>query len=372
MPAIHIKPVKNREKVFDISFSIALPNGKTHRARKRLVNVSKRQAQAWAEKRHTELLNPSAPAAAEAPTTLTFAQFVAEDIQAHYLPSLSVQYRKKVQATLDNRLLPTFGTMRLNEIALKNIEEYLITLRLTCQPKAQRDHLAVLRHLLQIALDKDLLEALPKFPKVKVQTSDAPKYLSMDEHKKILEEARDHEEFCLLLFATDSGTRSGEQLAIRWGDVLEQQLVIARSLADGTVDGGMKSTKSGKVRYVHLSKRLSDALQKLKQERLHAGISCNPDELVFGYVGNTKALYKRVVRACKRAGVEQTSRHGMRHTYASWLISSGKVSLAEVQQLLGHQSAQMTQRYAAFIPNQGANVRAVFDAAADAASETSE
>ncbi|MFI3271476.1 MAG: tyrosine-type recombinase/integrase [Pseudomonadota bacterium] len=38
--------------------------------------------------------------------------------------------------------------------------------------------------------------------------------------------------------------------------------------------------------------------------------------------------------------------HGLRHTYASWLASSGKVDLFILQKLLTHGSPQMTQRYA--------------------------
>jgi hypothetical protein len=38
--------------------------------------------------------------------------------------------------------------------------------------------------------------------------------------------------------------------------------------------------------------------------------------------------------------------HGLRHSFASWLASSGKVSMYELQKLLTHSSPQMTQRYA--------------------------
>ncbi len=38
--------------------------------------------------------------------------------------------------------------------------------------------------------------------------------------------------------------------------------------------------------------------------------------------------------------------HGLRHTYASWLASSGKVDLFTLQKLMTHGSPQMTQRYA--------------------------
>lgn len=38
--------------------------------------------------------------------------------------------------------------------------------------------------------------------------------------------------------------------------------------------------------------------------------------------------------------------HGLRHAYASFLASSGKVDLYTLQKLLTHSSPQMTQRYA--------------------------
>ncbi len=38
--------------------------------------------------------------------------------------------------------------------------------------------------------------------------------------------------------------------------------------------------------------------------------------------------------------------HGLRHTYASMLASSGQVDLYTLQKLLTHKSAAMTQRYA--------------------------
>jgi len=38
--------------------------------------------------------------------------------------------------------------------------------------------------------------------------------------------------------------------------------------------------------------------------------------------------------------------HGLRHTFASMLASSGKVDLYTLQKLLTHKSSEMTQRYA--------------------------
>jgi integrase len=225
-----------------------------------------------------------------------------------------------------------------------------------------------MRRFLSLAVEWELLSALPTFPKVKVPQADIPEFLTPEDHGTLLAHARDHEEYTMLLFATDSGTRSGEQLALQWGDILSTQLLLARSVVRNSVASGFKGTKSGKPRVLPLSQRCEQALVRLKDERQRRGHPCLDTDLVFGsYIPSVKALYRRVQWACKRAKIKHTSRHGLRHTYASWLISEG-VSLAQVQALLGHSSPNMTLRYAHLIPGTGDNVRAVLDGLSKATS----
>ena len=53
-------------------------------------------------------------------------------------------------------------------------------------------------------------------------------------------------------------------------------------------------------------------------------------------------------RVREKVGLPESFRplHGLRHSFASWLASSGEVSMYELQKLLTHSSPQMTQRYA--------------------------
>lgn len=60
--------------------------------------------------------------------------------------------------------------------------------------------------------------------------------------------------------------------------------------------------------------------------------------------------------ACARAGIKDFRVHDMRHTFASWLVSAA-VPLAEVRDLLGHSTIEMTERYAHLAPDN--HVRAV-------------
>ena len=49
--------------------------------------------------------------------------------------------------------------------------------------------------------------------------------------------------------------------------------------------------------------------------------------------------------ARRRAGLDDLRIHDLRHSFASFLINNGR-SLYEVQRILGHSSARMTERYA--------------------------
>ncbi len=357
MAGIHIRPVRNREKAWDISFTVKLPRGTSHRERSRLTNVSRTQAQKWAEKRHNELLDPSYRTA----VAMTFKSFVEGPITDRYLPTLSEAHRYTVENALKNHMMPMFESLKLEQITRAKLDDYLARVRQVTKEKGQAEYVGFMRRFLSLAVEWELLSALPTFPKVKVPQAKIPEFLTPEEHETLLAHARDHEEHTQLLFATDSGTRSAEQLALQWGDIQSAQLVLARSLNRNSVASGFKYPKSKKPRVLPLSQRCQQALIKLKEERQARGLPCLDTDLVFGsYIPSVKALYHRVVGACERAGIKHTSRHGLRHTYASWLISRG-VPLAQVQALLGHSSPNMTLRYAHLIPGTGDNVRAVLD-----------
>lgn len=68
-----------------------------------------------------------------------------------------------------------------------------------------------------------------------------------------------------------------------------------------------------------------------------------------GRGGKQRTDFKKPINRIKqRAGLPKDFRplHGLRHTYASMLASSGQVDLYVLQRLLTHKSPAMTQRYA--------------------------
>ena len=54
--------------------------------------------------------------------------------------------------------------------------------------------------------------------------------------------------------------------------------------------------------------------------------------------------------------------HCLRDSYASLLTQSGEIGLYEIQQLLGHTTPQMTQKYAHLVPEQvGKKAKAIME-----------
>jgi integrase len=53
--------------------------------------------------------------------------------------------------------------------------------------------------------------------------------------------------------------------------------------------------------------------------------------------------------------------HTLRHTFASWLAQSGKVTLLELKTLMRHKNLNMTLRYAHLIPGQESEKLSIID-----------
>lgn len=99
------------------------------------------------------------------------------------------------------------------------------------------------------------------------------------------------------------------------------------------------NTKSGKGRSVPLNEIAMEVLGELTTEDKYKHLFINPStKEPFVHIRHTW------IRLRKKAGLPHLRFHDLRHSTASLLIQSG-ASLYLVQQILGHASPVMTQRY---------------------------
>ncbi|WP_226992318.1 tyrosine-type recombinase/integrase [Desulfatibacillum aliphaticivorans] len=200
-------------------------------------------------------------------------------------------------------------------------------------PQTVKNTLEILRRIINFGERKGLCEGLGfkiTFPKVdNTKTED----LTPDQLRdllKAIDEATNTEVAAIMKMALYSGMRRGELLKLQWDHVDFERGFIH------IVDP--KGGASQKV-------PLNDASRALLENR-----SRTDSPYVFpGKGGKQRVCIRHEANKIKeKAGLPKDFRamHGLRHTYASMLASSGKVDMYTLQKLLTHKSPQMTQRYA--------------------------
>ena len=139
-----------------------------------------------------------------------------------------------------------------------------------------------------------------------------------------------------------TGARSGEALGAKWRDLDWENAIWT-----------VPKSKNGKTRFIYLNASAVSVFRQIQQKTRRMNLPVTSASPVFTNPKSKKA-YKSFLLAWyavrEQLGLEDVRIHDLRHTYASLLVNKG-VSLYEVQQLLGHSSAQMTQRYAHLAPN---------------------
>ena len=136
--------------------------------------------------------------------------------------------------------------------------------------------------------------------------------------------------------AAHTGLRRGNLLGLQWAWVDWLNRVVR-----------VPVTKTGKPHAVPLNAKAYAALQRLWSSRSE---STHVFEHTKGpSIGEAQQdLKKGFHTALENAGIEDFRWHDLRH-HASWLVMRG-ASMRAVSELLGHQSMQMTMRYAHLSP----------------------
>ncbi len=196
---------------------------------------------------------------------------------------------------------------------LKSFLNWLFERRIINRDLALHVHGPKVPHRLPHHLSVD--EALALLSSVKAEIEAAPTEIGRE--RALVDHA-------LILLLYGGGLRVSEACSLRW----KQVDTAARVLR---IKG-----KGGKERLVALPAKVFAALEKLPREGAY----------VFGSEPlSTRKAYDHVRSQGARAGLTQALHpHALRHSFATHLLTSG-ANLRTLQELLGHQSLQATQRY---------------------------
>lgn len=184
--------------------------------------------------------------------------------------------------------------------------------------------MAALSKLLRKAFKMGDVHSLPEFRRQK-EKSGRIRFLEYDEEDRLFAAIQRHSElyhrFCIFLI--DTGARLGEAISLRWNDIHDDRVTFW-------------VTKSGRSRSVPLTSRAVLAVARRPEQ---SGPFNSIDQQQFRAAWNQA---KKEVGLTTDADVVP---HVLRHTCASRLVRGG-IDIRRVQMWLGHQTLQMTMRYA--------------------------
>ena len=226
-----------------------------------------------------------------------------------------------------------FGNRPLEQITRTEIEAWRRERMSKCRPATINRDLSRLRHMLNIAVEWELLEESPmKGMKFLRENNARARYLSLEECQRLIASCFAPHIRALVSVALHSGMRLGEILNLHWRDL---------DFASGFIL--VRDSKNGESRHVPMDATLS-ALLRVYSRRLGT-------DLVFssssgGHIVDVRTGFQN---ACKRAGLIDLHFHDLRHTFASQFVMSGG-DLYILKEILGHKSITMTQRYAHLSP----------------------
>lgn len=270
---------------------------------------------------------------AEAVTLRSFAKEYMTHPEAHLAEHTAEVYRMN----LDKRNIPTLGSKALREITAGDVQSYVDS-RLAdgAAPATVRQDLAIISGIYREAAKRNLVDRNPaRMVKKPRLDNEIVRFLGETEEKTLLGWTPEHFR-ASIIFAIHSGLRESEQTGLTWANV-RWPMDPERPETGHVV---VRRTKSHRDRIVPMNATLHRTLLALKVRNGHAPyVFANPD---------TKAPHDRFNNttwrtALKRAGIE-CRWHDLRNTFCSRLAQRG-VSIAAIQELAGHSSLVVPQRY---------------------------
>ncbi|NOR24219.1 MAG: tyrosine-type recombinase/integrase [Desulforhopalus sp.] len=266
------------------------------------------------------------------------ADLAVEYLYAKYIKNLSVHTIRQSGGVLlsflgflDDDALSIFTLTRHNISAFIEYEQDR-----GLKPLSVIGYLRALYAFIAFLVEQEVLSHQIMKRKIRIQEPDAlPKAIPLEDVQLLLDSVSSVRDRALLLLLLRTGMRIGELLEVKLSDIILHDRKILIYLGSKNFQG----------RAVYFSEDAEHALKHWLRLR-----DSNQKYLFYG-VRKEQLCYSAawsVMRTTlERAGLADIkySLHSLRHTFATDMINSG-MRIEVLQQLLGHQSIELTMRYA--------------------------
>ena len=267
---------------------------------------------------------------------------------AMFLKFIMVQFNLTSSKDFNDINISNLSLDVIKKIELNDIHAFLAYLTTTYHSKAatRARKVSSIRVFFNYLSQKaNLIEKNPaqnlETPKIEKRM---PKYLTLDDSKKLLtvtsdEERNKERDYAIITLFLNCGLRLSELVGININD-------ISFDDAKMTVIG-----KGNKERTIYLNKACLQAVNSYLEVRPKIGIK--PSSIKALFLSERKErISKRTVqyvvdKELRRAGLDtkKYSTHKLRHTAATLMYQYGNVDIRALQELLGHESISTTEIY---------------------------
>ena len=262
---------------------------------------------------------------------------LADFIAQQYLPYVKTYKRswKDDVGLIKNHINPNFGALYMDELKKQDVIGFISKHLLTHAPGSVNRVVILLRYIYNLAIKWEMA-GISKNPTAGIplleENNQKERYLTAEEARKLVGALRSSCNVMLqyiipMLILT--GARKMEVQCARWEDINWEQRIWRIPIS-----------KSGKARHVPISDGALIILESIPRIEGCQWIFPNP-KTHKPY----KSFYGSWHTARKSVGLSDVRIHDLRHSFASFLVNSGR-SLYEVQRILGHTQISTTQRYA--------------------------
>ena len=262
-----------------------------------------------------------------------------QEIRDQYLKfsktTKSPQTCDREQGIIDGLLIPSFGTISLNQITVQQVDDH--------RSRRATDGVAAATINKEIQLLKYIVKKAVEWGKIRtnqianVKPLKTPpgrvRYLQPEQIPKLMKA-------CpawlrpIVLIDMNTGLRRGEILNLQKRNIDKRNRLIV-----------IEKTKNNERKVIPMNQVVLDVISRLPARMCTTflfadknGRPLSPDKVTIAFR-----------RACKKAGIEDFRLHDLRHHFASYLTMSGQ-NQRTVQELLGHKDPKMTMRYSHLSP----------------------
>ncbi len=241
------------------------------------------------------------------------------------------------------RFQAKFGYRRLNQITRKEIEDFHTSLLDEgLSPATADQHLRLIKRAFNLAVAWEVIEKNPA-ANVKLLRVDNRRdfYLNDEQLARLMQVLRTDSArtVCqLAMFLLATGARLSEATGATWTQIDREHRVWRIPAAN---------SKSKKMHAVPLNDQALAVLDEVGTEGSYEHVFINHRWInADGSRGKPITwIHKVWDRLRVKAGLPKFKIHQIRHSFASFLVNSGR-TLYEVQQVLGHSDPAVTMRYA--------------------------